>query len=46
MGSDRRRIIIDFAAAARAEAVAKTQEAHGWLGRKWLEIRAVFGFHA
>ena len=44
MGSDPSRIIIDAAKNLRVEAVAKTKEAHNWLSRKWIEIKAVFGF--
>lgn len=29
----------------RDEARAKTLKAHGWLGCKWIQLKAVFGFH-
>lgn len=45
MGSDPRRIIIEAAINLRAEARAKTLEAHGWLGTKWIEFKALWGFH-
>ena len=37
--------VIDAAKKLRDEARAKTEIVHGWLGRKWIEIKAVFGFH-
>ena len=38
-------VIKNSAAKLRAEAKAMTEQAHGWLGRKWIEICAVFGWH-
>lgn len=38
-------IIKNAAKQLRAEARAKTLEAHGWLGTKWIEFKALWGFH-
>ena len=36
-------IIRQLAKQLRDEAHAKTLEAHGWWGAKWIQIKAVFG---
>ena len=36
----------DDDASLRTQATIATQKARGWFGRKWLELRALFGFHA
>lgn len=38
-------IIRDVARKLRSEARAKTLEAHGWFGTKWIELKALLGFH-
>lgn len=45
MGGDPRRIIIEAAAKLRLDAAEATGRAHNWFVRRWIYLKALFGFH-